>query len=245
MKINKVKSLGSWITTYNPGVVDIMSSNHFKWLAIDLEHSTISLSEAEELIQIILKNKCTPYVRVGKNNELIIKKALDAGALGIIVPNIINSTDAKKAVNYSKYPPKGTRGVGLARAQLYGKNFKEYLKISKTIKLILQIENKSAIENLNSILSTKYIDGTIIGPYDLSASFNKMGKLNDNIVLKAINIYEKLSKKYNIPMGYHVVNLDHKFLIKKIKKNYQYLAYGTDMIFLEQSINKELKKIIN
>ena len=235
--------IGSWITSYNPAVVEVMSRSKFSWLAIDLEHTTITLSEAENLIQIIKINKCIPYVRVGSNNELIIKKVLDSGAMGIIVPNIKNKEDVLNAIKYSKYPPIGARGVGLARAQNYGLTFNKYMKDSKKIKLIVQIENKQALDSLDEILKIKDLDGTFIGPYDLSASLGVLGKLTNPKVISAIKKYEKKSKEYKMPMGFHAVNLNPNDLKNKIKLGYKYLAYGTDMIYLESSCKNELNKI--
>ena len=173
-------SLGSWITLNHFSIVEIMADAGFDWLCIDLEHSVIDYFEAEQLIATMEAKGCIPYVRVGENNPLIIKRMLDAGAVGIIVPAVNSKEDAIRAVKSVKYPPLGNRGVGLARAQNYGFGFDEYVeKINSRTIVIVQIEHIDAINNLEEILSTKGVDGSIIGPYDLSGSMGKPGEYNE------------------------------------------------------------------
>jgi 2-keto-3-deoxy-L-rhamnonate aldolase RhmA len=126
-----------------------MADAGFDWLCIDLEHSVIDYFEAEQLIATMEAKGCIPYVRVGENNPLIIKRMLDAGAVGIIVPAVNSKEDAIRAVKSVKYPPLGNRGVGLARAQNYGFGFDEYVeKINSRTIVIVQIEHIDAINTL-------------------------------------------------------------------------------------------------
>ena len=97
-----------------------MSTLGFEWLCIDTEHSTITFDQMSILIQAIKNGKSKPFVRVGSNDKLHIKKALDAGAQGIIVPMVETVNDAKNAINSSFYYPNGQRGVGLSIALIYG-----------------------------------------------------------------------------------------------------------------------------
>ena len=119
-------SIGSWITLGHFSIAEIMADSGFDWLCIDMEHSVIDYYGAEQLIAAIQSKGCIPYVRVGANDPLIIKRVLDAGAKGVIVPMVNSKKEAKKAVDAVKYPPVGTRGVGLARAQGYGFNFEKF-----------------------------------------------------------------------------------------------------------------------
>ena len=110
-------SIGSWITLGHISIVEIMADAGFDWLCIDIEHSVIDFYEVQLLILAIQSKNIKAYVRVGENNKGIIKRVLDAGADGIIVPMINSKADAIKAIEAVKYPPLGKRGVGLARAQ--------------------------------------------------------------------------------------------------------------------------------
>ena len=241
---NKKIKIGSWITTFNPSATHLMSTLGFKWLCIDLEHSNISFEQMEILISIIEGNGATPFVRVGSNNSLYIKKALDAGAHGIIVPMVNTVKEAQKAIDATYYFPRGKRGVGWARAQNYGYNFQNYLKNkSKKVKLVLQIENIIGINNLSKILDLKNISGTILGPFDLSASLGVIGKLENPLVKKAIKKYEEVSKQKKVPMGIHTTETNPKKIRLIHKKNYKIIAAGNDMIFLGNSCKNFLLKL--
>src|SRR5882762_8606615 len=110
------RTIGSWITVGKSEVAEIMAQCGFDWLSIDMEHSAITLDIAQDLIRTIELSDCVPLVRVGENDATLIKRVLDAGAHGIIVPMVNTREDAEKAVRSAKYPPIGTRGVGLGRA---------------------------------------------------------------------------------------------------------------------------------
>tara|TARA_Y100000590_G_scaffold432312_1_gene548196 strand:- start:2536 stop:3270 length:735 start_codon:yes stop_codon:yes gene_type:complete len=242
--MNKKINIGSWITTYNPSATHLMSHLGFKWLCIDMEHSTINFDQMSELISTIKSNNSIPFVRVGSNNQLEIKKALDAGAQGIIAPMINTVAEAKNAIESTYYHPAGRRGVGLSKASDFGYSFDKYLKKeSKKIQLILQIENIKGINNLEKILELKNISGTLLGPYDLSASLGVIGKLENHLVKNAIKKYEKISNKKRIPMGIHIAYPEQNKIKLFRRKKYKYIASGTDMIFLGNSCKEFLKKI--
>ena len=226
-------SIGSWITLGHFSIAEIMAEAGFDWLCVDMEHSVIDYYEAEQLISTIEAKGCIPYVRVGTNDSLLIKRALDAGAKGIIVPMINSKEDAQKAVDFVKYPPIGTRGVGLARAQGYGFSFEKYAKkVNDQTIVIAQIEHIDAVNNLEEILGIDGIDGTIIGPYDLSGSMGKPGRYNDKDVREVLGEYEKISKKLNKLMGYHVIEPDYRLVLEKIEAGYSFIAYSFDTLFL-------------
>ena len=237
-------SIGSWITTNNISVVELMSSFAFDWLCIDLEHTAIDYKDLLILVSTIQGNNKKAYVRVGANDSLVIKRALDIGADGIIVPMINNIDDAKKAINSIFYPPIGERGVGLFRAQGYGFDFENYRDIkSKNIEFIAQIEHIDAINNLDSILSLRNVHGTIIGPYDMSSSIGKTGQLDCKELKSLVKKYEKISKKYDKKMGYHVVPIDYKRVKQKVKAGYNFIAFGFDLHFLGSAIKNQLNKL--
>ena len=237
-------SIGSWVTLNHPSIAEIMSDAGFDWLCVDMEHSVTDYYEAQLLISAIQSKGIKAYVRVGENNARIIKRVLDAGADGIIVPSVNSKEDAIKAVNAVNYPPIGKRGVGLARAQNYGFNFEDYRDgKAKNITLIVQIEHINAIKELEEIINTDGIDGTFIGPYDLSGSIGKPGNWDDEDVKEALAKYEKIAKKYDKLMGFHVVPPDYNLVNDKIDKGYNFIAFGFDAMFLGSIIRKEIKNI--
>jgi len=244
LNLSKNTTLGSWITLAHPALAEIMSKSDFDWLTIDLEHSTISIREAEDLIRIISLNKKIPLVRLTSNDENQIKRIMDAGANGIIIPMIKTKEEALKAVQFCKYPPQGKRGVGLARAQGYGEKFNQYVKWEKNNStIIVQIEHYKAVENLQDILSVKGIDGFFVGPYDLSASLNIPGKFTHPKFIKYMLLIKKHLKNKNIIKGFHIVEPDKKQLKTKIKEGYNFISYSLDIRLLKHSISNLKNKI--
>ena len=237
---NKLKNneltLGSWIMLNDPMSVEIMALAGFEWLVIDIEHTSINLETIQSLIISIQANKIKALVRVSKNEEVIIKKVLDMGADGIIVPMVNSKEDAIQAVEFAKYPPTGKRGVGLYRASKYGIGFEEYKKwVEEELVIIAQIEHIDAVNNIDEIISVDGIDGTIIGPYDLSGSIGYPGEFERQDVKDAVQKVLSSCKKHNIPSGFHVVDTDPLKLQEKIEQGCTFLAYGIDYFFMRDA----------
>lgn len=241
---SKAITIGSWMSLGSAAIAEIMAKAGFDWLVIDMEHSATSTDKCEEVIRVIDLCGITPLVRTGANNPLLIKRAMDAGASGVIVPMVNSREDAEKAVSAVKYPPHGTRGVGLSRAQGYGSSFNEYKKwVEDESIVIVQIEHIRAIENLELILTVEGIDAFIIGPYDLSGSLGIPGNFEDERMIKALEEVRRVADKINISTGYHVVELQPELVRKKIKEGYTFLAYGVDFLFIGENCRRDLMEI--
>ena len=233
---NNQLTLGSWIMMGNPMSVEVMALAGFEWLVIDIEHTSIDLETTQSLITTIQANGIKALVRVSKNEEVIIKRVLDMGADGIVVPMVCSKEDAEQAINYAKYPPVGKRGVGLYRASKYGTKFEEYKKwVNEELVIIAQIEHIDAVNNIDEILQVEGIDGTIIGPYDLSGSIGYPGELEREDVQDAVKKVLNKCKEYNIPSGFHVVDTNPNSLQMKIDQGCTFLAYGIDYLFMRDA----------
>lgn len=238
---NKQLTLGSWITIPNQAVIEIMATAGFDWLTIDIEHSAVNIESVQNLIGFIQGKGIKAFVRVYGNDEVIIKRVLDAGADGIIVPMIKSKQEAQELVNNVYYPPLGKRGVGLSRAQDYGLGFDKYQETLKNdVVVIAQIEHIDAINNLEEILSIEEIDSTLIGPYDLSASMNKPGQYDLPEVKEAIAKYDKICDALNKPKGAHVIQSDYSFTQLKIDLGYTFLAFSLDFFFLGDKAREQM-----
>lgn len=244
-KMQKRKiTIGSWITLSHPAIAEIMAKAGFDWLAVDMEHSAITLNQVQQLVQVIELSGCVPLVRVGENNPNLIKRVMDTGSHGVIVPMVNSKEEAIRSVNAVKYPPSGTRGVGLARAQGYGLEFEKYKEwVNKESILIIQIEHIEAVNNLEEIFDLDDLDGFIVGPYDLSASVGRPGEFNRLEVKKAITKIMKVAKDYDIVPGFHVIPPSADELLKKMREGYKFLGFSIDTLFLGQSCQRELSKI--
>jgi 2-dehydro-3-deoxyglucarate aldolase len=237
----KRQTYGSWITIPHPLLPEILASAGFEWLVIDMEHSSIELGELLPLIISIEANSMVPLVRVGENNANLIKRVMDAGAYGVIVPNVCSSDAAEAAVNAVRYPPMGTRGVGLYRAQGFGREFEAYKKwLVEESLVIVQIEHITAVNNIDDIFSTSGIDAFIIGPYDLSGSLGKPGEFDDPEVTNALNMVMDAASRYNMPAGFHSVSSDPLEAQKRVKQGYSFLAFSIDAIFLGDAAHRAL-----
>lgn len=244
-KLNKKElTIGSWVTFGDPAVAEIMAKAGFDWLVVDMEHSGLSFSQAQEIIRVIDLCNITPLVRVMENNSDLIKRFMDIGAHGVIVPLVNSRSDAEKAVNAVKYPPIGTRGVGLSRAQNYSLDLESYQEWNqdKSIVIVL-LEHIKAVENLESIMSVSGIDGFIIGLYDLSGSLGVPGEFDHPKVKEALEeIYHK-SQKFDYLMGQHIVPPNPQLVLDKIREGIRFIGFGTDFLFFREHVKSCLGKI--
>ncbi|MDD1661937.1 MAG: aldolase/citrate lyase family protein [Methanomicrobiales archaeon] len=238
----KEVTIGSWITLGHPAIGEILAGCGFDWLTIDMEHSAITLAECQDLVRVIELAGCCPLVRVGENDPNLIKRVMDAGAHGVIVPQVNSREDALRAVASVKYPPEGARGVGLARAQGYGLHFDAYRRWNGEESIVIvQIEHIQAVENLADILSVPGVDGFIVGPYDLSASLGHPGEFSRPGFLKAMErIHRVAGDMPHIPAGFHVVPPDPGEVGKKIQEGYRFIGYSLDTLLLATTCLRDL-----
>lgn len=228
-----IQTIGCWATLAHPLIPEILAPAGFDWLTVDMEHSSIDLSSLLPIIISIEHNGMVPLVRVGENNPNLIKRVMDAGAAGVIVPNVNTPDEAGAVVNAVKYPPYGTRGVGLYRAQGFGRKFEEYKKwLAKESVTIIQIEHIDAVDRIDDIFAVPGIDAFLIGPYDLSGSMGMPGELTHPKVEKAITRVMTAAKKRGISAGYHSVSADPKAALKRIKQGFRFLGFSLDSILL-------------
>ena len=239
---NHELTVGTWLSLAHPAIAEIMVKAGFDWVTIDLEHSVITIREAEEMIRIIELGGSVPLVRLSANDPVQIKRVMDAGAHGIIVPMVNSRKDVDEIVSAVHYPDKGVRGVGLARAQGYGTRFHEYRKwLLKEAVIIVQIEHVDAVKNIKEILSCDDVDGYIIGPYDLSSTMGLAGQFDHPDVVAALkNIREEgsIAKK---PGGLHIVEPNQEELKLRIGEGFRFLAYSVDERMLDVSCRAGLK----
>ena len=246
---NKQVTVGSWVTLGNPAIAEILAKAGFDWLVVDLEHSTMSIEQAGDLIRVIDLSGVTPLVRLTSNDPNQIKRVMDAGSHGIVVPMVNSKKDATNAVAATRYSPQGTRGVGLARAQNYGVGFQNYFEWQKNGPIVIvQIEHKSALENLEDIFSVPGVDGFIIGPYDLSCSLEIPGDFDHPDFIAAMKFIQTTGERLDKPGGLHIVEPDIEKLKEGIALGYKFIAYSVDIRMLDvaarngiQAVNGKIK----
>ena len=229
---------GTMLTTSSVEVTEILAHLDYDWLFIDTEHSPLSPMTVRSLIQAAGKVPC--LVRLADRGEVSIKNALDSGAAGIIAPQVNNAKEAKEIVSYCKYPPAGTRGVGLSRASKYGLEFSDYVSnANNSISVVLQIEHIEAVKNVHEILAVEGLDAIFIGPYDLSTSMGKPGLLRDPAVVEAIRTVRDACLEAKIALGYF--GMDVNDVMERASQGFSLLCSGLDLGFLTESGRKNLE----
>ncbi|MFZ1851209.1 MAG: aldolase/citrate lyase family protein [Nitrosomonas sp.] len=237
-------TIGSWVTLGHPSIAEIMAAAGFDWLVLDMEHSVLELSEVQTLIQVLDSKHCPAIVRLTSNHPDQIKRVMDAGATGIMVPMIKSAANAKEAVSSMYYPPRGQRGVGLARAQGYGHSFQAYRQwLENNAVVIVMIEHIDAVKAIDDILAVPGVDGYIIGPYDLSGSMGRPGDLNHPDVQAAITQIMQAGHRAQKPGGIHVIEPDPEALQQRIQAGFNFLGYGLDIRILDSICRTHLQNI--
>ena len=233
-------TIGSWLSWGFPPVAEVMARAGFEWLVVDMEHTAIGVAEMHHLVQVVSLAGVVPLVRVPLNEPISIKHALDAGADGVLVPQVSTPEEASRAVAYAHYPPRGLRGAGLGRAQGYGLDFAAYReRADRQTVVIVQIEHITGVRNLEGILAVEGVDGFIIGPYDLSASLGRPGDWHHADVRAALDEVARIVRSGPKPGGYHVVHSDHAELEARLAAGYRFIAYGDDMVFFAEKVRAE------
>ncbi len=237
-------TIGSWLTFSDPSVAEIMATAGFDWLAIDMEHSGLSLNQLQELIRTIDLCNVPALVRVTENSHDLIKRVMDMGATGVIVPNVNSKDDALRAVKAVKYPPLGDRGVGLGRAQQYSYDIDSYREWNEKSSIVLvQIEHIDAVNCLEEIMSVDEVDGFLLGLYDLSGSLNCIGEFDNPKVKSALEKVVSISKEKDYLIGQHVVQTQINAVKEKINDGVKLIGFGTDFLFLGEYCRNSIHEL--
>ena len=182
-------------------------------------------------------------MRVPSLDEVAIKQVLDAGAEGIIVPQVNSADAAKRAVAYAKYPPLGQRGVGIARAQGYGFELDDYLaRANERITVVVQAEHIEAVANIEDIAVTPGVDAVFVGPYDLAASLDRMGRVTDREVVQAIDHITRACQANDTRLGVFGASADA--VNPYIAQGFTLIAAGTDTLLLGRGARELLEKLL-
>jgi 2-keto-3-deoxy-L-rhamnonate aldolase RhmA len=235
------KLVGTMVTLASASSAEVLASLGFDWLFIDAEHGPLETRELLGILQAV-GDKTACIVRVPEAAEVPIKKALDLGAHGIIVPQVNTAEQAADVVRFARYAPDGARGVGLARAHGYGLKFREYLSAAnREIAVIVQAEHARAVDNIDAIVRVPGVDAVLLGPYDLSASLGKMGQIDDPAVVAAIGRVTEACRAVGMPLGYFGVTA--AAVRPFIARGYTLLVAGVDTLYLANGAKAVLAEL--
>ena len=229
-------AIGTWAVIPSEVNAEILSMAGLDFIIIDQEHGPITFETAQNMSMACELNKTSPLMRIGDINQPFIQNALDIGVHGIQIPNIETKQDAERVVEFSKYPPKGDRGLSpFTRAGGYNKSNSAVLteKANDNTLTILNIEGKGAVENLDSILEVEGVDVIFVGLFDLSKSLGIPGEVNAPIVLK--NLEEIVLKTNKAGKSVGTIATSHESLKDFKDMGATYLVYMVDCDVIRSS----------
>lgn len=240
-KLNRGKPLiGTLQTLACREIAEILAMSGFDWLFIDMEHSALGIPEVQGILQTI-EGRCPGIVRVPSHDEMWIKRLLDAGSAGLVFPQVNSAQEAAHIVRCCKYPPAGNRGVGISRAQGYGFKFQDYVDTAnREIAVILQIEHIEGVRQIESIIAVPGIDAIFVGPYDLSCSMGKIGRVDDPEVRQQIDSVRRVCLDAGITLG--IFTARPQEVKGLIESGYTLIAVGIDIMLFGQSARRVLEQ---
>jgi 4-hydroxy-2-oxoheptanedioate aldolase len=239
MRPNKVKrqlqasepSIGTWLSLGSPLAAEQLAHAGFDWLNIEQEHAAIDATLTQHILQALSIGDAVPMVRVPWNGPDWIKRALDAGAYGLVIPMVNTREQAEMAVKASKYPPQGFRSVGGVRTRLYGGP--DYVqKANDEIVIVVQVEHVQAVENAREILSVPGIDAYFVGPNDLCASMGLPPSLEPDYpeYWQALEQVKRTAENLGVAPGIHVATSERA--CEMIERGYQFVSIASDAAFM-------------
>ncbi len=232
--------VGPMVTLGSPEVCEILVEAGYDWLFLDAEHTTIAPSHVQAMLQAVPTTPC--LVRVPSSEPTFITKVLDAGAAGIIVPQVNSVQQARDVVQAARYAPAGSRGRGLARAHRYGFKLSEYAaSANETVTVIVQAEHRDAIAAIDDIVRVDGIDGVLIGPYDLSSSYGRPGEVDHPEIVGAIERVRAACAAVDLPTGMFGLSADA--VRPYIPKGFTFLVAGIDVLMLGQAASTIVKAV--
>ncbi len=230
--------IGTFVGLGYPIVTEMLSGMGFDWLLIDGEHSPIGIETMQSMLQAMNGSNCTPFIRPQWNDMVVIKRILDIGAHGVLVPWVNTKEEAEYAVRACKYPPEGIRGCGPGRVALGDPDYET--TANDEILVVVQIETKKAVSNIDDILSVKGVDACYIGPWDLSYSFGFHGpRWDDPQYLDAFDKVVAAAKNRGKPAGMFAVKENIQWAIEK---GFTLNTVDDDWTFLMEGARLALEK---
>jgi len=228
------RRIGLWSTLSSAVGTEVIAHSGFDWILLDTEHSPNEVPDLVAQLHAMGRGTAHPVIRAAWNDPVLIKRILDIGAQSILLPYVQSAEEAQRAVRSVRYPPRGFRGVSsVSRASQYGR-IKDYLrKADEEICLIVQIETRSALDQLEAISSVEGVDGVFIGPADLAASLGHLGDPQHPEIQAALQDAARRLVKLDKSAGIlTTVEADAR---RYIEWGYTFVAVGVDTALLAKS----------
>ncbi len=253
MKTNPVKeklrrgepTFGTWLSLGDLYATRVMARLGFDWLTLDMEHSPIDWSQAAAIFAVVADAGCVPLARVPQGSHDYIKRVLDAGAWGIVVPMVNTLQQARVAVAAAKYPPVGNRSLG---GGMHSMNFdatagEYYAGANDQILVVLQTESPTGIQNAEAIYSLPGVDAIFVGPVDLRANMRKPDgtEATDEEFEAALQRVIDTGRRVGTPTGMHV--MDPQTALRRAEQGMQFIAVGSELRMMTVEAQRTLAQL--
>lgn len=238
----KTDVVGAWLSIGHPAVAEVTAAQDFDFVLIDTEHTPLGLETVENMSRGVeaAEGDTKTLVRVPSNDPVRIKRTLDIGVSGVMVPMVETADEAKQVVAATRYPPSGIRGVASGRATEYGDEFKEYVESANgSITTIIQIETQTGLDNVEEIAAVDGIGAVFVGPADLSANLGVFAEWDNSQLTSAIETVVDTCTETGTPVGTLTLNPDD--IAMRVEQGFDFLIVGKDTTHLS-SANESIRQ---
>lgn len=224
---------GTWTSLGHPSITEAFTRIGPDFVAIDIEHSTIGQEQSQRIIAAAHAGGCRCLPRVASHDGSDIRRVLDSGADGVIVPNVTSRAEVEKLVESVKYPPEGKRSYGVSRAQGYGFDFPGYVsEWNLRSVLIVQIESVAGVERAEEIIGHPAVDGAMVGPYDISGSLGIPGQIEHPRVREACQRVVEACRRLGKACGTQLVEPTSGKVADALATGYTFVVLSSDVFLL-------------
>jgi 2-dehydro-3-deoxyglucarate aldolase/4-hydroxy-2-oxoheptanedioate aldolase len=235
--MNEEYPVGGWISIGHPAIAELYATLGHDFAIVDTEHTPMSLETVEGLVRAVeaAGDRTETIVRVPDDDAARIKRVLDIGVSGIMVPMIETATEARAVVEACRYPPDGTRGIAAGRASDYGVNFPEYVEnAGDSVTVVVQIETEAGLENVETIAGVEGVDSLLVGPADLSGALGVFAEWDSPALGEAIDRVLEAGDRTGVPIG--TLALEPDDIDARVEQGFDYLIVGTDASYLQRGM---------
>jgi 2-keto-3-deoxy-L-rhamnonate aldolase RhmA len=242
--LDRTLTIGSWIQLSSPAIAEIMAQAGYEWLCVDCEHTEMQVAELAAHARAMQAYGPAPLCRVQSCETMAIRRALDMGVQGVVVPLVNSPEQAELAVAAAKYPPRGIRGHAYHRGNGFGAQFDAYAQqANDEIAVVVMIESRQAVEQIDAIMAVDGVDAAFIGPYDMSGSYGCPGATSSPVILDACDAVVAACRRAGKTAGLHVVHPTAESFRRTVDAGFTLLALSADTIYLRQASHGALASV--
>ncbi len=230
---NRERLFAAWVSYAHPSITETFARAGFDFIAIDMEHSTITVEQAQRIIAACQSEGVPCLPRPVSHSNDWFKPLLESGADGLLVQMVNTPEDVAAIIGHLKYPPVGNRSYGVNRAQAYGFDFDSYIQSwNDTSSFIIQVESIQAVENIDKLLAFDEIDGVMVGPYDISGSLGVPGQTSHPLVIEASRKVIAACERFGKSCGTQVADASEESVQALFDLGYTYAILSSDLFVL-------------